>query len=70
MYLLLHDHCQKANCKVISQTPELTPIPVKAPWFHIGIDLLNDSSHGNSLLHVHIYHNCKCMTTLLNLYKQ
>ena len=36
---------------MISQTPELTPIPVKAPWFHIGIDFVGwinpTSSQGN-----------------------
>ena len=34
------DVCQKVNPKLTTKTPELHPIPVKSPWFHVGIDLI------------------------------
>ena len=33
------DACQRMN-KISSTTPELQPIPVKSPWYHIGIDFV------------------------------
>ena len=34
------DVCQKVNGKLPLVRPELHPIPVKAPWHHIGIDFV------------------------------
>ena len=28
------------NRILIKETPQLNPIPVKAPWFHVGVDLI------------------------------
>ncbi len=46
--------CQKVNPKLTSKTPELHPIPVKAPWFHVGIDFIGPikpkSVQGNSYI--------------------
>ena len=45
------DVCQKVNCKLTTTTPELHPIPVKSPWFHVAIDFISPitpiSSKGN-----------------------
>ena len=39
------------NKKMTSTTPELHPVPVKSPWYHIGIDFVGPitptSSSGN-----------------------
>lgn len=32
--------CQRVNKKLTTKTPELHPIPVKSPWFHVGIDFM------------------------------
>ena len=34
------DTCQRVNQKVVLTKPELHPVPVKSPWFHIGIDFI------------------------------
>ena len=34
------DICQRVNRKMVISTPELHPVPVKAPWFRIGIDFV------------------------------
>ena len=34
------DVCQRGNRKLTTITPELYSIPVKSPWFHIGIDFV------------------------------
>ncbi len=34
------DVCQRVNRKLTHKTPELHPIPVKSPWFHVGIDFI------------------------------
>ena len=36
----IRDICQRVNRKMVISTPELHPEPVKAPWFHIGIDFV------------------------------
>ena len=45
------DACQRVNRKMVISTPQLHPIPVKAPWYHIGIDFIAPvnptSSQGN-----------------------
>ena len=44
-------HCQMMNKKVNTARPELHPVPVKSPWFHLGIDFIGPysppSSNGN-----------------------
>ena len=47
------DICQRVNRKMVISTPELYPVPVKASWFHIGIDFvgpLPTSLKGNRYL--------------------
>ena len=34
------DACQRVNRKMVISTSQLHPIPVKAPWSHIGIDFI------------------------------
>ena len=34
------DVCQRVNRKLTDKTPELHPIAVKSPWFHVGIDFI------------------------------
>ena len=34
------DVCQHMNRKLTTGVPELHPIPVKAPWFMVGIDII------------------------------
>ena len=34
------DVCQKVNRKLTSKKPELHPIKVKSPWYHVGIDFV------------------------------
>ena len=34
------DMCQKGNRKMSIVTPELHPVPVKSPWYHLGIDFI------------------------------
>ena len=34
------DICQRVNRKMVISTPDLHPVPVKAPCFHIGIDIV------------------------------
>jgi hypothetical protein len=45
------DECQRTNPKMVTATPELHPIPVKNPWFHLGIDFIGpiqpSSAQGN-----------------------
>ena len=45
------DACQRVNREMVISTPQLHPIPVKAPWYHIGIDFIGPvnptSSQGN-----------------------
>ena len=38
------DVCQHMNCKMTTGKPELHPIPVKAPWHQIGIDVVGPLS--------------------------
>eukprot|EP00731_Ephydatia_muelleri_P000865 Em0001g865a len=37
------DVCQRVNRKMITSKSELHPVPVKAPWYHIGIDFIIQS---------------------------
>lgn len=43
--------CQKTNKKVTMERPELYPVPVKSPWYHLGMDFVGPispiSSSGN-----------------------
>ena len=32
------------NRTLIKETPQLNPIPVKAPWFHLGVDFIGPLS--------------------------
>lgn len=38
------DVCQRTNRKLSIAAPELHPIPVVSPWYHIGIDLIGPIS--------------------------
>ena len=38
------DVCQKVGGKLALVRPELHPIPVKAPWYHFGIDFIGPIS--------------------------
>lgn len=44
MQLSSCDICQRVNQKLTDKTPELHPIPVKSPWFHVGIDFIGPIS--------------------------
>ena len=47
------DACQKGNRKISIITPELHPVPVKSPWYHIGIDFIGPvikSTNDNQLI--------------------
>ena len=50
-YLCTCDQCQRVNSKLTTTTPELHPVPVQSPWFHVGIDFVGPvtpkSVHGN-----------------------
>ena len=45
------DQCQRVNSKLTTTTPELHPVLVQSPWFHVGIDFVGpvtpESVHGN-----------------------
>ena len=32
--------CQRASRKLTTNTPDLHPIPVESPWFHVAIDFI------------------------------
>ena len=34
------DTCQRVNGNLSLVRPELHPVPVKAPWYHLGIDFV------------------------------
>ena len=34
------DTCQRVNGKLSHVRPELHPVPVRAPWYHLGIDFI------------------------------
>lgn len=38
------DVCQRTNMKLTMATPQLNPIPVKAPWYMVGIDFVGPVS--------------------------
>lgn len=38
------DVCQHINRKMTTGAPELHPIPVKSPWYHVGIDFIGPIS--------------------------
>lgn len=46
--------CQATNKKLDKQRPELHPIPVKSPWYHLGMDFIGPisptSSNGNRFI--------------------
>ena len=39
--------CQRMNRKISSERPELHLIPVKSPWYHLGIDFVGPISPGS-----------------------
>ena len=44
------DACQRTNRRIAIGTPALNPVPVKTPWYRIGIDFvgpLKSSANGN-----------------------
>ena len=38
------DICQRVNDKIITDKPELHPVPVHSPWHHVGIDFVGPIS--------------------------
>ncbi len=40
--------CQKMNKKIATERPELHPVPVKSPWYHIGMDFVGPISPPSS----------------------
>ena len=38
------DEYQRMHCKMTAETPELHPVAVVAPWYHIGIDFIGSIS--------------------------
>ena len=38
------DQCQRSNQKLSTVRPELHPISVHSPWFHVGIDFVGPIS--------------------------
>ena len=48
------DLCQRMNSKLTTATPELHPVPVQSPWFHLGVDFIGPifpvSSKGNCFI--------------------
>ena len=36
--------CQKMNKKIVVERPELHPVPVKSPWYQLGIDFIGPIS--------------------------
>uniref|UniRef100_A0A1X7TKA8 Integrase catalytic domain-containing protein n=1 Tax=Amphimedon queenslandica TaxID=400682 RepID=A0A1X7TKA8_AMPQE len=46
-------YCQRTNRKIVTEKPELHPVPVRSPWYHIGIDFIGPlkvSQKGNRLI--------------------
>ena len=44
MQLTKCEVCQRMNRKVTTGTPQLNPIPVKSPWYMVGIDFVGPIS--------------------------
>jgi hypothetical protein len=47
------DVCQRTSRKISNAAPELHPVPVVSPWYHIGIDFvgpLTRSTQGNEYI--------------------
>ena len=48
------DACQRNHGKLSQSAPELNPVPVISPWYHIGIDFIGpispESHQGNSYI--------------------
>ena len=44
MQLAKCEVCQHMNRKVTTGTPQLNPIPVKSPWYMVGIDFVGPIS--------------------------
>eukprot|EP00731_Ephydatia_muelleri_P005131 Em0002g1307a len=48
------DVCQKSSGKPLSSQPELHPVPIHSPWYHVGIDFIGPitpaSSSGNRFI--------------------
>ena len=42
------DACQWTNCRITTATPELHPVPVKLPWYHVGIDFIGPVTTSDS----------------------
>ena len=49
------DTCQRVNDKLPTEKPELHPVPIHSPWFHVGIDFVGpispSSTSGNRYVH-------------------
>lgn len=42
------DICQRVNGKLTTERPELHPVPVQSPWYHIGVDFVGPISPPSS----------------------
>ena len=54
--------CQRMNKKIDTGRPELHPIPIKSPWYHVGVDFIGPisppSTNGNRyILTVRLLHS-------------
>lgn len=60
LFLVLHNQvttcheCQKMNKKPLTTATELHPIPVRSPWYHVGMDFVGPitpvSRNGNRFI--------------------
>ena len=76
MNVMSCDQCQHTNTRRFDKTcPELQPIKVQSPWFHIGIDLIGplletialESKHASGVvmaLFMVKSNNNKCLTNV------
>ena len=42
------DACQRTNRRITTATPELHPVPVKVPWYHVEIDFVGPVTTSDS----------------------
>ena len=47
--------CQKMNRKINRERPELHPVLVKSPWYHLGIDFIGPISRFDIWEQIHPY---------------
>lgn len=43
------DVCQRSSRKIDTVSPELHPIPVVSPWYHVGIDFIGPVSPASTM---------------------